>query len=112
MKAAFEIAGYGLLYCFARAHRCHLALPEAHRVLDAGRVDLKVLGPVEVYARYSLGWLGLSLASGFQQFCRRRFTGFEMRFLFESFPADFRWPGTEDFRLPELLERRVPVAWK
>ncbi|MBL0158265.1 MAG: hypothetical protein IPP47_14350 [Bryobacterales bacterium] len=112
LKAAFEIVGYGLLYCFARAHRSQLALPRAHRVLDAGRVDLKVLAPVEVYAGYSLRWLGLSLDSGFQQFCRRWFAELEMRFAFESFQEDFRWPGTEHYKLPEILERRVPVAWK
>ena len=112
LKAAFEITGYGLLYCFARAHRVQLALPRENRVLDARRVDLKILAPREVYAGYHLKWLGTSLDAGFQQFSRRRFTGaLEMNFCFESFPDDFQWPGTPEYKLPEILERRTPVEW-
>lgn len=113
LKAAFEIVGYGLLYCFARAHRLQLALPRENRVLDARRVDLKVLAPRAVYAAYRLKWLGTSLDAGFQQFSRRRFTGaLEMNFRFESFPDDFQWPGTPEYELPKFLERRTPVAWQ
>jgi hypothetical protein len=112
LRAAFEIAGYGLLYCFARAHRVQLALPRENRILDARRVDLKVLAPCEVYTGYRLQWLGTSLDAGFQQFSRRRFTGaLEMNFCFESFPDDFQWPGTPEYKLPEILERRTPVEW-
>jgi hypothetical protein len=113
LKAAFEIVGYGLLYCFARAHRVPLALPRENRVLDARRVDLNVLAPREVYAGYRLKWLGTSLDVGFQQFSRRRFTGaLEMNFRFESFADDFQWPGTPEYELPQFLERRTPVAWQ
>lgn len=113
LKAAFEIVGYGLLYCFARAHRVQLALPRENRVLDTRRVDLKVLAPCEVYAGYRLNWLEMSLNAGFRQFSRRRFTGaLEMNFLFESFPDDFQWPGTLAYELPKFLERRTPVAWQ
>jgi hypothetical protein len=113
LKAAVEIAGYGLLYCFARAHSVQLGLPRENRVLDASRLDLKVLAPREVYAGYRLKWLEMSLQAGFQQFSRRRFTGaLEMNFLFEAFPDDFRWPGTPVYELPKVLERRTPVAWQ
>jgi len=113
LKAAFEVAGYGLLYCFARAHRVPLVLPRENRILDARRVDLKVLAPREVYAGYRLKWLETSLDAGFQQFSRRRFTGaLEMNFRFESFADDFQWPGTPEDRLPEFLERRTPTAWQ
>jgi hypothetical protein len=112
LKAAFEIAGYGLLYCFARAHQVQLALPKGNRVLDAKRVDLKVLGPREVYAGYRLQWLGASLDAGFKRFSRRWFTGaLEMTFRFESFPYNFQWPGTKAYELPKFLERRTDVAW-
>jgi hypothetical protein len=112
MKAAFEIVGYGLLYCFARAHRVQLALPRENRVLDARRVDLKVLAPREVYAGYRLKWLETSLDVGFKQFSRRQFPDvLEMSFCFEAFPDDFRWPGTPPYQLPKFLERRTPVAW-
>ena len=111
LKAAFEIVGYGLLYCFARAHRVQLALPGGNRVLDARRVDLKVLAPREVYAGYVLKWLATSLDAGLRQFSVRRFTGaLEMSFRFESFTEDFQWPGTPEYKLPDFLERRTPVA--
>jgi hypothetical protein len=110
LKAAFEIVGYGLLYCFARAHRLQLALPRENRVLDGRRVDLKVLAPREVYAGYRLKWLETSLDAGLQQFSRRRFT--EMSFRFESFADDFHWPGTPAYELPKFLERRTTVAWQ
>jgi len=113
LKAAFEIVGYGLLYCFARAHRVQLALPRENRVLDAKRIDLKVLAARGVYAGYRLKWLGTSLGVGFQQFSGRRFTGaLEMNFGFESFPDDFQWPGTPEHELPKFLERRTPVVWQ
>ena len=112
LKAAFEIVGYGLLYCFARAHRFQLALPKANRVLDARRVDLKVLAPREVYAGYRFKWLESSLDAGFKLFSKRRFSGtLEMNFRFESFPDDFQWPGTQGYELPKFLERRADVAW-
>jgi hypothetical protein len=113
LKAAFEIAGYGLLYCFARAHRVQLALLRENRVLVARRVDLKVLAPREVYAGYHLKRLGTSLDAGFRQFSSRRFTGaLEMNFGFESFPDDFQWPGTPGYELPRFLERRTSRVWE
>lgn len=113
LKAAFEVAGYGLLYCFARAHRVPLALHRENEVLDAQRVDLKVLAPLEVYARYRLDWLETSLDEGFQQFSRQRFPGIlEVHFRFESFADDFQWPGTPEYRLGEYLESRTPPAWQ
>lgn len=112
LKAAFEIVGYGLLYCFARAHQVQLELPKGNRVLDAKRVDLKVLGPREVYAGYHFKWLETSLAEGFKQFSKRRFGGaLEMNFRFESFPGDFQWPGTPAYEISKFLERRTDVAW-
>jgi hypothetical protein len=112
LKAAFEIAGYGLLYCFARAHRGPLALPRGNRVLDAKRVDLKVLAPREVYAGYRLDWLEKSFNEGFRQFSARHFRGeLELTFGFESFPEDFQWPGAQGYELPGFLERRTDVAW-
>jgi hypothetical protein len=113
LKAAFEIAGYGLLYCFAREHYNRLALPRGNKVLDARRVDLKVLAPREVYAGYRLKLLETSLHTGFQDLSRRRFGGgWEMHFLFESFPDDFRWPGTPAYELPKFLARRTHVTWQ
>jgi hypothetical protein len=113
LKAAFEIVGYGLLYCFARVHHDQLALPRGNRVLDARRVDFKVLAPREVYAGYRFKWLEASLDAGFKQFSKRRFTGaLEMNFRFESFPGDFQWPGTRAYELPKFLERRTDVAWR
>jgi hypothetical protein len=113
LKAAFEIALYALLYCFARTHGYQLGLSRGNRVLDAKRVDLKVLAPREVYAGYRLEWLQKSLDAGFKQFSRRRFTGaLEMSFRFESFPPDFQWPGTSAYELPKFLERRMPVVWQ
>jgi hypothetical protein len=112
LKAAFEIIGYGLLYCFARAHRVQLALPRGNRVLDAKRVDLKVLAPREVYAGYHFKWLGASLDAGLKQVSKRRFIGtMEMNFRFESFPDDFQWPGTRAYELPKFLDRRGDVTW-
>jgi hypothetical protein len=113
LRAAFEIAGYGLLYCFARAHSVQLGLPRDNRVLNASRIDLKVLAPRGVYAGYRFKWLEMSLNAGFQQFSIRRFTGaLEMSFRFESFADDFEWPGTAAYELPKFLERRTPVAWQ
>ena len=72
LKATFEIVGYGLLYSFGRAHRVQLALPRGNRVLDAKRVDLKVLAPCEVYAGYRLNWLETSLDAGVKRFSKHR----------------------------------------
>jgi hypothetical protein len=111
LKAAFEIVGYGLLYCFARGRSIQLGLPRGNRLLDARRVDLKVLAPRGVYAPYQLKWLGTALDIGFQQFARHRFTGtLEMGFCFECFPENFHWPGTPGYQLPKVLESRVQ-AW-
>jgi hypothetical protein len=112
LKAAFELIGYGLLYCFARTHRGRLNLPKAGRVMDAQRVDLKVLAPLDVYAGYSLGWLGTSLDAGLHHLASRLFPGsLQMGFYFEFFPDGFRWPGTPAYELPAVLEGRKPVKW-
>lgn len=112
LKAAFEMAGYALLYCFARAYRVPLSLQEENLILQAHRIDLKVLAPKEVYQGYSLKWLESSLDAGFREFSNRHFAdALELHFSFESFSEDFKWPGTPDDKLHGFLERRSANVW-
>ena len=112
LKAAFEVVGCGLLYRFAREHRLPLALATENRILEARRVDLKVLAPREVYKGYCLKWLGTSLNAGFQGFSRRHCNfALEMNFRFEVFADDFQWPGSPEDSLPGFLKRRTPQVW-
>lgn len=109
LRAAFEILGYGLLYCFARLHRSQLNLPRISDLLAATRVDLKVLGPRSVYSSYRLDWVADAIDHGILAFSKERFgTSLELRFGFESFPPEFKWPGTYARELPRMLDRRAP----
>ena len=106
LKGAFEIAGYALLYCFARAHSVQLALPRGNRVLDARRVGLKAPAPREAYAGYRLKWLQTSSGCRLSTVLHAtvyRCIGNEFPF-FHSFPENFQWPGTPEYKLPEVLE--------
>lgn len=110
--AAFEILRYGLLYCFARLNRWHLNLPSAHELLAARRIDLKVLAPESVYAGYRLAWLGEALDRGLQEFSQRRFAPtLLMRFCFEVFPSEFRWPDADRARLRHMFTARQPCRF-
>jgi len=103
---AFEILRCGMLYCFARAHRSRLYLPKAQVLMKARQIDLKMLGPTEVYAGYSLAWLGESLDRVLREFSREKFAGgLTLRFRFEAFPEGFRWPEDRP-RLNEMLATR------
>ncbi len=105
--AAFEILRYALLYCFARSHRSDLNLPKARTLMDAQQIDLKVLAPHHVYAGYRLAWLEESLDGGLQDFARQGFSGsLILRFQFETFPADFRWPDEDTARLRQMFASR------
>jgi len=107
--AAFEILRYGMLYCFARAHRSRLYLPKAQVLMKAHHIDLKVLAPVEVYACYNFAWLAESLDRGLKEFSRQKFAGgLNLRFQFEAFPPGFRWPEHRP-RLAEMLAARSPI---
>jgi len=107
LRAAFEIVGCGLLYCFARMHAKDLNLAYAFPVLKAKSIYLKVLGPREIYLGYRLDWLCESLDTSLRKFSRDLFGGsLEIRFAFESFPAEFMWPCS-DADLRAMLEKRV-----
>ena len=107
LRAAFQIVNYGLLYCFARLRRGDLELPSSP-LLNATALSLKVLGPTAIYQGYCLGWLGNALDTALRQFSESKFgKELEIRFSFESFPAEFIWPGSDDHELRIMLERRM-----
>lgn len=109
---AFEILRYGLLYCFARAHRSDLYMPKAQVLMKAERIDLKVLATEEVYAGYNLAWLAESLDEGLREFSQRKFFGaLTFRFQFEAFPHNFRWPEDRP-RLTQMLAGRSRYTFR
>jgi|HubBroStandDraft_6_1064221.scaffolds.fasta_scaffold277356_1 hypothetical protein len=112
LRAAFEILGYGLLYCFARQHIRELDLPTLSGLLFAQRVDLKVLGPREIYQLYALGWLETELDNGVRSFAKQNVFGLTLRFVFETFPPDFHWPDCTEGDLRSWLEKRSPFYAK
>jgi hypothetical protein len=108
LRAAFEIIGYGLLYCFARLHVHALSLSKVSELLLAKAVHLKVLCPRDVYAGYSLGWLADALDAGLRSFSQQRFAGdLTMRFMFERFPETFSWPCSDDDLRESLAHRAL-----
>jgi hypothetical protein len=112
LRAAFQILGYGLLYCFARLHCHEIAVPCKTGVLAAKRIDLKVLGPSSVYLGYNIGWLARAIEQGLVAVCREEFgPRLEMHFGFEAFAPDFRWPGCDPDTLPGYLDSRCAYAW-
>jgi len=112
LRAAFEILGYGLLYCFARLHLHELALPIRSQLLHASTIRLKVLGPCEVYRGFALDWLARVLDRGVRAFSAARFgPDLSMTFAFETFPPEFRWPGMDAEQLRECLSRRSRDIW-
>jgi hypothetical protein len=108
LRAAFEILGYGLLYCFARKHLRELNLRTVSGLLQAHRVDLKVLGPRDTFKQYALGWLETALENGVRSFAREYVFGLTLRFVFETFPPEFRWPDCSDADLRLWLDNRAP----
>jgi hypothetical protein len=106
LRAAFEMLGYGLLYCFARKHLRELDLPIVSGLLLAHKVDLKVLGPRDTYRQYALGWLEAALDGGLLSFAQQHVFGLTLRFLFETFPPEFHWPGCSDADLILWLGNR------
>jgi hypothetical protein len=111
LRAAFEIVSYGLLYCFARLKISQLGLSSISQLLKANIIHLKVLGPLEIYSGYQLGWLSQALDFGLREFTRTRFgSDLTMGFAFEAFPAEFTWPGLADDELQMMLQRRMPLS--
>jgi len=103
---AFEILRYGLLYGFAREYRSRLHMPGAQILMNARRIDLKVLATDDVYAGYSLGWLADSLDEALREFTRQKFGDeLTMQFRFEAFPRSFRWPEQRP-QLRQMLAKR------
>jgi hypothetical protein len=60
LYAAVEIVGYGCIWLLARAHPPALTTA----ILDADRIDLRVLAPLAYYARYDLAELEAALDRG------------------------------------------------
>jgi hypothetical protein len=109
LRAAFEIIGYGLLYCFARKHMHELDLPTVSGLLLAREVDLKVLGSRQIYHGYNFPWLEDALDAGLQNFARKEMLDLQLHFTFEAFPREFFWPGASDTELCDWLTRRERV---
>ena len=71
-----------------------------------------MLAPEHVYAGYRLGWLEESLDRGLQDFSRQRFAdALVLRFQFETFPTEFRWPDDDRATLPRMFESRSHFAF-
>lgn len=102
LYAGVEIIGYGCIWLLARKHPPRLR----SAILEADRVDLRVLAPPAYYARYDLTALEAALDRGCRSLGQRQ--GVAMTFAFHA--LDERLAGklpSDDAALLAALDRRI-----
>ena len=62
-----EVLHYGLLYVFSRQNRHALQYKDDLLLLNARRIELKVLAPEDYYGKYRIDWLIRSLNRGLER---------------------------------------------
>ncbi len=99
LYAAVEIVLYGLIWLLSRRHRATLGYA-GNPLIEARDIHLSVLAPRSFYRNADWTWLSGALDDSL---CRvgRQNDGLELRFGFEEFPPDFRWPA--DLSAEQLL---------
>ncbi len=104
LSAAVEIIGYGCLWIIARGDRP--ARPS--KLLDADRIDLRVLAPRAYYSPFALSDLDAALNTGVSALGLRH--GAALSFAFEQLDARIRPDAMpSDGELLDCLDHSVPV---
>lgn len=97
LYAAMEILKCGVLYIFCRQDkRVSKFVDRKGKLLQAEKIQLRVLAPAKYYVKYDLSWLETSLTGGLAKFLTHRKFAFEMDFRFEILP---------------LIPSRSPATW-
>ncbi len=105
LYAAAEIIGYACLWLIARDDRP----ARESALLDADRLDLRVLAPVDYYARYRLTLLENAFDAGVRALGERHKVA--LSFAFELLDKRIRADAMPDDQfLLDLLERPAPVT--
>lgn len=85
LYAAMEILKCGILYIFCRQDkRASEYVDRKGELLQAEKIQLRVLAPAKYYVEYDLSWLEQSIDSGLANFLTQRKFAFEMDFKFSS----------------------------
>lgn len=105
LYAAAEIIGYACLWLIARGDRP----ARESALLDANRLDLRVLAPIDYYARYTLTRLEDALDAGVRALGERHEV--VLTFAFEILDERIRLDAMpDDQALLDLLEHPAPVT--
>jgi hypothetical protein len=93
LYAAMEILKYGVVYVFCRHDtRVPQSIFKNRKLLEADRIQLRVLAPARYYDNYDLSWLEMSLNEGIATFRTEQQLSFEMDFKFETLSLIARSP--------------------
>lgn len=102
LYAAFEIISYAGVWLLSRREGC------GNPLLEAKRIDLRVLAPAAYYSPYSLGRIEQTLNLELQEYGRRY--GAELSFGFEVLPQAFEPLGRyRDDEVLALINGRRPL---
>ena len=97
LYAAMEILKYGVLYIFCRHDDRVKCVDRKGKLMQAKKIQLKVLAPAKYYKGYDLLWLETSIKNGLNQFLNKGKSAFEMDFEFQMLP---------------LIPSSLPVSWR
>lgn len=102
LYAAFEIISYAGVWLVSRHYDC------GKQLLEAKRIDLRVLAPAAYYNPYSLGRIERTLNEELQEYGKRY--GAELSFGFQVLPAGFEPLGRyRDDEVLALINGRRPL---